>query len=253
MTIEKLVRYCLQYLEQDSETDVMNEPFSVLKEDDTFAEYIKNITGSIYMGLVRFATSLILPVKELKVEVVEDSENKATTPQEIIGVNALNGTYIRAKYNSKLKFAEFVLVDNNGRPLAHKIKEVYSVAENSFYDGNIKYMLIGNKVRIMNYDLNKEYYIVYHPTINDLSNYIANKDINDEFDIELNELGVPDEMAINIKYLVFSDMKTEENASLSHYNKNYFESYLNEMQNKSQIDNNIDASYYGWGVDIYGD
>ena len=59
MTIETLIKYCLQYLEQDSETNVMKSSISELEENDTFKEYLYNIHHSLYMGLIRYSTSNI--------------------------------------------------------------------------------------------------------------------------------------------------------------------------------------------------
>ena len=97
---------------------------------------------------------------------------------------------------------------------------------------NIPYLIVGSKVILRKIKAGVHYFVLYHPTINDFSQR------NDYYDIELNEeLGVPDEMAINLKYLIYSDMKIEENPSVANINKNYFENYLSEMQ-VNQVDNN---------------
>ena len=59
-------------------------------------------------------------------------------------------------------------------------------------------------------------------------------------------------MAINLKYLVYSDMKLEESASIANANKNYFESYLNEMQAVQVQNNQVEIITRDWG-DTYGD
>ena len=43
MTIDKLTKYCLQYLELDTETDVMKTSISELAENDTFLEFTINL------------------------------------------------------------------------------------------------------------------------------------------------------------------------------------------------------------------
>ena len=223
MTIEKLAKYCLQALEQDAETDVMSASMQELENIDTFAEYIKNMEHSIYMGLVRFATSLILPVQEVFLEK---------------GINTLELT---KTFPSGVKMRYF-----------HKIKEVYAIdSEGNVVQQNCSYYLIGNKVIIKDFNKDYTYSVIYHPTINDLINY-ADQISENIWNIELNELGVPDEMAINIKFLVYSDMKLEENPSVANINKNYFESYLNEMHTTQVVNIQTEAVLNDWS-DVYGD
>ena len=66
MTIQRLIQYCLQYLEPDIDSKILEEDIESLKENDSFAEYINNIEHSIYMGLTRYAASNVLPLKELQ-------------------------------------------------------------------------------------------------------------------------------------------------------------------------------------------
>ena len=223
MTIEKLAKYCLQALEQDAETEVMETSITELESIDTFAEYIKNMEHSIYMGLVRFATSLILPVQEVLLEK---------------GINTLEMTKTLSSGVKKRYF--------------HQIKEVYATDDlGNITKTNVSYYVIGNKVIIKDFDKELNYHVIYHPTINDLSEY--KRDINGAiWDIELNDLGVPDEMAINIKFLVYSDMKLEENPNVANTNKNYFESYLNEMKTTQVFNVQSEIITNDWG-DVYGD
>lgn len=223
MTIEKLAKYCLQALEQDAETDVMETSITELESIDTFAEYIKNMEHSIYMGLVRFATSLILPVQEVLLEK---------------GINTLEMTKTLSSGIKKRYF--------------HQIKEVYATDDlGNITKTNVSYYVIGNRVIIKDFNKDLNYHVIYHPTINDLSEY--KRDINGAiWDIELNDLGVPDEMAINIKFLVYSDMKLEENPNVANTNKNYFESYLNEMKTTQVFNVQSEIITNEWS-DIYGD
>ena len=226
MTIEKLAKYCLQALEQDAETDVMSSSMQELESVDTFAEYIKNMEHSIYMGLVRFATSLILPVKEILL------------PK---GINTLELTETRSNGNREVKLRIF-----------HKIKEVYAMdSDGNIVKQNCSYYLIGNKVVIKDYNKDYTYSVIYHPTINDLTNYTTALE-SSIWNIELNDLGVPDEMAINIKFLVYSDMKLEENPSVANINKNYFESYLSEMATTQVVNVQTEVVLNDWS-DVYGD
>lgn len=223
MTIEKLAKYCLQALEQDAETEVMEASITELESIDTFAEYIKNMEHSIYMGLVRFATSLILPVQEVLLEK---------------GINTLEMTKTLSSGIKKRYF--------------HQIKEVYATDDlGNVTKTNVSYYVIGNKVIIKDFNKDLNYHVIYHPTINDLSEY--KDDINGSiWNIELNDLGVPDEMAINIKFLVYSDMKLEENPNVANTNKNYFESYLNEMKTTQVFNVQSEIITNDWS-DIYGD
>lgn len=226
MTIEKLVKYCLQYLEQDSETNVMETDIEELESDDTYKEYLYNIHHSIYMGLVRFATSKILPLKEfcLTSEQTNDDGEKTLKTEAIAR-----------------------LIDNNGKRLFHEVKEIYAIDKNGNMLKGVAYVLIGDKVVLKNIKEDYYYYVLYYPTIHDLSYY--NEDI---MQIDLEKLGVPDEMAINIKYLVYSDMKIDESASIANLNKNYFENYLSEMQTTKVENSQIELAEQEWG-DLYGD
>lgn len=222
MKIEKLTKYCLQYLEQSSDTNVMEESIDDLKNNDEFSEYMNNIEHSIYMGLVRYATSEILPICEMEFD----------TPNVYVTTNK----------------------EVNGKRLFHRIIEVYAIDENDNIVSNIPYYTIGKKVQLKLFKTAyKKYVVIYAPTIFDLEEYLTDE-IDSIYDLELTDLNgvcVPDEMAINIKYLVFSDMKIEENPSMANYNKNYFENYLAETK-ANQIDNNqVEIIGRDWG-DVYG-
>lgn len=221
MTIEKLAKYCLQALEQDTDTDVMLASIDELENIDTFAEYIKNMEHSIYMGLVRFATSLILPIQEVLMEK---------------GINTLEMTKTLSSGVKKRYF--------------HQIKEVYATDDlGNITKTNVSYYVIGDKVIIKDFNKDLNYHVIYHPTINELKDYSSSNYI---WGIELNDLGVPDEMAINIKFLVYSDMKLEENPNVANINKNYFESYLQEMKT-TQVFNVQNIVITNDWSDKYGD
>jgi hypothetical protein len=216
MTIEKLAKLCLQFLEQDAETDVMNTNIDELENDDTFSEYLINMEHSIYMGLVRYATSKILPLQE---------------------VSFVEGTNRHR------------VVDDAGKRLFHAIKEVYAEDKNGCIITNIPYYVIGDKVILKEYNEDYLYNIIYHPTINALSTYVDTMGI---WGIDLEQLGVPDEMAINLKYMVYSDMKTEESPSMANQCKNFFESYLDEMKTVQVMNNQTEYVTSDWS-DVYGD
>lgn len=229
MTLEKLKKYCLQYLEQSDDLDIMSQDIDSLENNDIYAEYLLNIDHSILMGLVRYATSLILPVCEKEV---------TSNP--------------------------FYLTENGtatGYKLFHKIKEIYAVDSDGNLLPNVKFTFIGNKGFIKNYNSSYSYFCVYHPTIYELSHYVGadkTQGVTEEdyldLALDLNGFGlnIPDDMAINLKYLVYSDMKLEESASIANANKNYFESYLNEMQAVQVQNNQVEIITRDWG-DTYGD
>lgn len=223
MTIEKLKKLCLQYLEQDSETDLEEQSIEDLKSNDTFAEYLLNMEHVLYMALSRMATSKILPLQEFEIEK---------------GTNTVHLTENGSK-----------------KPIFHAIKDVYCLDDKGNLGGNVKWTLIGTKLIIHEVNKDYTYYVAYHPSINSLETYLDNE-ITSIDDIELNDIGanhicVPDEMAINIKYLVYSEMKLEENASIANANKNYFENYLSSMYETQIIRNQVEIEMADWG-DIYG-
>ena len=106
MTIEKLIKYCLQYLEQGSETDIMQSTIYELADDDTFAEYMRNIEHSIYMGLTRYASFNALKIAEYEVSKGES-------------IIHLTETKTRPETGKQVKKRMF-----------HKIKEIYAENEN---------------------------------------------------------------------------------------------------------------------------
>lgn len=250
MTIEKLIKYCLQYLEQGSETDIMKTSIYDLLDDDTFAEYMKNMEHSIFMGLTRYASSETLKIAE--VEFPEDSNTFELTKEYTIPVRNVDGT-LSGEYKTVKK------------PLFHKVKEIYAENKNGDILPSVEYFVIGNKIKIKKYNPEYKYFILYYPIINDLEIYMKNSDL-DIYKIELNALGVTDEMAINLKYLIYSELKLEENPNLANTNKNYFETYLESLKatqvfmNQTEMLNNIspDVEAVGYGFsrewrDIYGD
>ena len=245
MTIEKLIKYCVQYLEQGSEIDIMSSSIGDLKEDDTFSEYITNIEHSIYMALTRYASSNVLILAEKKFP--ENVEQPGTiTLSETKKLPARNADMTIIK-NSK---NEIVYKDVT-KMLYHKIKEVYAETKEGKILPSVDYYVIGSKIKIKNYNPNYKYYVLYYPTINDLDFYLKIEDMN-IYGIELNELGVTDEMAINIKYFVYSELKLEENANLANVNKNYFETYLSTLE-ENQVQNNQTEMINRTSPDTYSD
>ena len=214
----------MQYLEQYSELNTTEFQIDDIKEDDAFKDYINNMEHSIEMGLMRLSASLILPVQELEI-----------TAQKLIQ----NGKII------------YLRLADTRESIAHKVSNVYKIDCNGNINGNIAYNVIGNKVIIRDKVCGGDkYYIVYHPRMFDLEKYrgenqkvydidLASLTINDS---ELGEIftSVPDEMAITIKYLIYSDLKIEENANLANINKNYFESYLNENASLQVISHEVE-------------
>lgn len=216
MTIEKLVKYCLQYLEQSSDTSVMENEIVDLQSNDEFVEYLYNIGHSIYMGLTRYATSEIIPIAEY----------------EFSGQN-------------------YAFVTDNdtstGKRLFHRIEDIFALNNEGKMFTNVEYIIVGKKVIIKNYDKDLTYHIIYHPTIFDLDYYVNKNSLENFYEIELENLGVTDEMAINLKYLVYSDLKTEENASVANINKNYFENYLEEARSNQMDNHSTQARTMEWG------
>ena len=252
MTIDKLIKYCLQYLEQGSETAIMQTDIYDLLDDDTFAEYTKNIEHSIYMGLTRYSSSNLLKIAEY--EVSEPNGVINLIKEEKLPKRNLDGSVIAGETKTVK------------RPLFHKIKEIYAETKSGDLLPNVEYFVIGNKVKIKNFNSNYKYYILYYPMISDLEFYMETTD-KDIYNIELSNLGVTDEMAINLKYLVYSELKMEENPNLANINKNYFETYLSSLEatqvfnnqinlvdtTRPDVESDVYAGYSREWSDIYGD
>lgn len=215
MKVLQLTKYILQYVEQSPDMNVMDETLEELQEDDTLAEYMNNIQHCIYTGLVRFAESGVLPIKEE--EFTSDSNS----------LDLMNK--------------------------AHKVVTVYGYDNNGDLLKDVKYLLVGKKVKILNKKSNYTYSAIYQPMIKDLDTYVDGETYESVWDIELSDLGVPDELAILIKYLAYSELKIEDNADMANQNKNYFESYLNEAITKQIHNNQVDIKVYDETADLYGD
>ena len=225
MTIEKLIQLSLQYLEVDSELNTTEIRIDELKENDTFSEYINNIETSIYMGISRYASSLVLPIQELELK------------QKVTMLNFTNA-YVK---NAETHLPRDL---NTKEKIFTRIKEVYALDEEFNVIHNLPYTLIGTKLILKHYEPNYKYYVVYYPNVMYLDNY-RDKD-QDVYDIDLSYLKIvdeilgevyvviPDEMAINLKYMIYSEIKMEDNPSIANINKNYFETYLNECKNDAQ-------------------
>lgn len=242
MTIDKLIKYCLQYMELDAETDVMHTSIYDLAENDTFVEYINNIENSLFMGLTRYAASDVLPVKIYK---LGQGERTATLVEEAsIPYKESDGTF-------KTDLDGNVMYRKVNKPLAHKIKEVYAINADGDIMPNIEYYVIGYDVIIKKPKKDYSYCIVYHPMIHEFDYYLSIDDV-DIYDIELSELGVTDEMAINLKYFVYSDLKLEENPNVANINKNYFETYLTSLESK-QVTFNQTEIVNRANFDVYSD
>jgi hypothetical protein len=257
MTIDKLIKYCLQYLELDTETNVMNTSVYELAENDTFVEYMNNIENSLLMGLTRYASSNLLPVKIFAFDEGVYSADLVDTRN--IPKRESNGD-LKYKTSGEIDYKKVT------KPLANKIKEVFAINSNGDIISNIEYYVIGNNVRIKKPRKDYQYNVIYYPAIHDFDFYLSVEDTN-IYDIELSDLGVTDEMAINLKYFVYSDLKLEENPNLANINKNYFETYLASLEriqvsfNQTELVNRANVDVYGDEVivnnrewsDIYGD
>lgn len=243
MTIDKLIKYCLQYLELDTETDVMHTSIYELAENDTFVEYINNIENSLYMGLTRYSSSNLLPVDIYEFD--EDVYSKELIEEKTqIPKRDANGN-LEYDINGKIAYRPVK------KPLANKIKEVFATDKDGNIHTNIEYYIIGNTVKIKRPNKNYRYSVIYYPRIHELEFYL-NIDEEDIYNIELNNLGVTDEMAINLKYFVYSDLKLEENPSIANVNKNYFESYLESLRN-TQVSFNQTELVNRANFDVYSD
>lgn len=242
MTIDKIIKYCLQYLELDTETDVMKTSISELAENDTFVEYVNNIENALFMGLTRYSSSNLLPVR-----IYEFEDGKYTAELTItkrLPRRNSNGDF-------KTDSSGNIVYKDVTKPLAHGIKEVFATDLEGNIVPHVEYYVIGNTVKIKKPNSNYRYNVIYYPAIHDFEFYLKIEDDN-IYDIELNDLGVTDEMAINLKYFVYSDLKLEENPNIANINKNYFESYLATLE-RSLVTFNQTELVNRTNMDVYSD
>lgn len=212
MLLSKLKQLCLAYLEQDIDTNVMNEELSALEENDVFKEYLNNIDGSIYSAISRLVQAYKLPIKTIKIKNEDFENNFYELPKDI-----------------------------------YQVKEVSLVTEKGII-GNISYQIIGNELFIPNIIQKSVYIIIYYPRFLYFDDYLEIDEINNINDIDLSKHGLPDELAITIRFAVYGDMKSEENPSLAITNRNYFEVVL---ESNSRVDiithqPNLEEGDDGW-------
>jgi hypothetical protein len=229
-------------MELDAETDVMHTSIYDLAKNDTFVEYINNIENSLFMGLTRYASSNLLPVKIYAFD--EGVYSADLVESKELPKLESDGTF-KTNVRGEIEYKTVT------KPLAHKIKEVFAENSNGDIISNIEYFVIGNNVRIRKPKQDYKYFVIYYPMIHDFDFYLENSDDN-IYDIELDELGITDEMAINLKYFVFSDLKLEENPNVANINKNYFETYLSDLQ-RTQVSFNQTELVNRANVDVYSD
>ena len=215
MTLGTLKKLCLAYLEQDIDTNVMEESIQTLSENDTFKEYTNNIDGSIYNAISRLVQAKKLPIMSLVIT-KEDMTNRT--------------------YELPIDFFQ--------------VKEIDKITDNGL-DGNIFYQIVGNKLLIPNIKDNESYIVVYYPRFLYFDSYLEIDEIDDINDLDLAKHGLPDELAIMIKYSVYGDMKSDENPSVAANNRNYFEAILSD---NSKVDifthqSQVKGSEDGWQLD----
>ena len=221
MKLSKLEALCLQFLEMDSDTNTANEEdsegISSLQTNDTFSEYLNNFEHSIFIAFSRFSKANILPIQEIELK------SKITN---------LKLTKVSVKNDD----ADNTKTYTTNQKIFNKIHAVYALDTNEKVIHNVPFTLIGTKLILDNYNSKYSYFCIYHPALMYLDNYADGSQENT--DIELSELkvtdevlgeivvSIPDDMAIMAKYMVYSEMKLEENASVAIVQKNVFESYI---------------------------
>lgn len=210
MTLGNVKRLCLALLEQDIDTNVMEESLDNIEENDVFKEYLNNMDGAIFNAISRLVTNKKLPI------VVK-----------IIG---------KSDFDSGL----YQLPEDT-----YQFKELAAMTKDGV-NGNIKYQVIGKTLYLPQVQYEK-YLLMYHPRFFYFDKYAKLDGVEDINEIELSNHNLPDELAINIRYAVYGDMKTEENSGLALNYKNYFEAILNEKSVDSIINHSVQVGEnYGY-------
>ncbi|MGN1337347.1 MAG: hypothetical protein ACI4WW_02615 [Candidatus Coprovivens sp.] len=205
MTYGTLIKICLAFLEQDIDTNVMEEDIETLKENDVFKEYINNIDGSIYNAISRLVQS-----KKL------DVQSRTITKDD-------------------LEDGMFTLPDNT-----YQVREVNAITSNGL-NGNIGYQIIANKLLIFDFNKYEKYIILYYPRIAYFDTLMEKQNVDSIYDVDFAKEGLPDELIIAIKYAVYGDMKTEDNPSLALSRTNYFESVLSANSKEDSFTHQTDV------------
>lgn len=184
-----LVKICLAFLEQDIDTNVMEENIEILKENDVFREYINNIEGSIYNALSRLVQAKKIGIQSKIIKKEELENGLYTIPSNV-----------------------------------YQVREVNAITPNGF-NGNIAYQIVGDKLFIIEPKFDT-YLLIYYPRIEYYDTLMEKQGIDYIYDIDYAKEGIPDEIIITVKYAVYGDMKTDENPGLALNRTNYFESIL---------------------------
>lgn len=212
MLLGRLKQIILAYLEQDIDTNVMEEDIETLEENDVFKEYLNNIDGAIYSAISRLVQAYKLPIKNLKISSNEFENNFYKLPNDV-----------------------------------YQVKEISIITKEGLI-GNISYQVIGDEIFIPKIIQNSSYVVSYFPRFLYFDNYLEIDSLEDINDLDLAKHGLPDELAITIRYAVYGDMKSEENPSLAVTNRNYFEAVLAENNRVDVITNQpyIESGDDGW-------
>lgn len=209
MKLELLKKLILNYLEPDDSVDIQNTDISDLTSNDTFSEYLLNMDSSIYNAIARIVTAKVLPPKTF------EFSYKELNNQKIYDIPK---------------------------------KDIYEIDKISLIDvrgiHNVGYSVFANKIYLEEPKKNGTYIVTYSPNVDYFTSYL-NDEITDINDIDLNDLGIPDNIAIIIKFYVYADLKTEENASLANVNRNYFEEAIASITRNDSytIQTKVEASY----------
>lgn len=135
----------------------------------------------------------------------------------------------------------------NGQIDLSSIVDYYNIervlGENKYqYDNDCEFDIVGNMLRIKDYDPKTVYTILYKPKIQRISASTNN-------DIDLKDIGVPDNIAAYIPYFIKGDLYREDEPAEANEARNWYEQAMAEIMNKQvSRQSRVQSSYSMNGV-----
>lgn len=187
-----------------SDTEVIAENITSIYEKDTgYSFYFLNMLNSMNSAITRIVQACILPLKRIEVEcseVYQENKKRASISLK---------EYATDIY--KIKLIEYEDADGNSN--------------------KINYRNIGGYLDIVNCKEGK-YVIYYHPRVNTLESYFQKKqdELKDINELDLNEIGLDDNVLSIIPYYVKADLLEHDKPSEAVLARNLFEQYLSNFE-----------------------
>lgn len=187
-----------------SEEEMLVENIEQYESDTTYSYYFVNMLPSINSAITRVVQACILPLKRLEIDC-------ATEYNKTIKDN------VQAKKKAHINLKEYA---ND----IYKIKLIEYEDKNE-NTSNINYRIIGDYLDVQNQS-EGNIVVYYFPKIPSLESVYSSSEYDYINDIELDELGLDDNILSYIAYYVKADLLEADKPSEAVLARNTFEQYL---------------------------